>query len=222
MAELPYYPHYTGDYNKKTAHLTLAEHGAYRLLMDHYYATQSPLPMENDVLFRICRVVKLQEKRIILSIISQFFYEKDGKYFHKKIEEILVKRLEYSKSQSAKAYARHNAEKMPARVASLSSSLSKKKESKKSADAPQDFFEELKAGKEYFWQGKAIALTETTYNQYKKICKGVSLDSFLESEDEYISGLPPDNKLKNDNFFYLMGKLKKCVREKQALAEIGM
>lgn len=116
MPENPWYPFYTGDYLQKTAHLSLSEHGAYLLLLNHFYGTGQPLPSEKNILFRICRANNLQEKRDILSIISQFFYEKNGKFSHKKAEEILTKRLEYSKSQSANAHAKHHAKIMPARA----------------------------------------------------------------------------------------------------------
>jgi uncharacterized protein YdaU (DUF1376 family) len=128
MATNPWYPFYVGDYQQKTAHLSLAEHGAYRLLLDHFYATGAPLPSEKDVLFRICRAHNLAEKRVILSIISQFFYEKNGKYFHKKVEEILVKRQKYSDTQSANASARYDAKKMPARASTILISRKEKEE----------------------------------------------------------------------------------------------
>ena len=34
-----WYSFYPGDYGRDTGHLSLIEHGAYRTLMDHYYAT---------------------------------------------------------------------------------------------------------------------------------------------------------------------------------------
>ena len=37
-----WYPHYPGDYGRDTGHLSLIEHGAYRLLLDHCYMTAKP------------------------------------------------------------------------------------------------------------------------------------------------------------------------------------
>lgn len=35
---------YIGDYQRDTAHLSVTEHGAYLLMLQHYYATEKPLP----------------------------------------------------------------------------------------------------------------------------------------------------------------------------------
>ena len=49
-----YYEHWLGDYRKKTGRLRMADHGAYRLLLDEYYAEEQPLPAPYDELYVIC------------------------------------------------------------------------------------------------------------------------------------------------------------------------
>lgn len=107
MSENPWYPFYVGDYLQKTAHLSLAEHGAYRLLIDHYMATRHFLPKNHTILYQICRVFRLKDRRIIDDILMQFFVKKDEGYFHDKCEEIIAKQLNISKSQSARATLGH-------------------------------------------------------------------------------------------------------------------
>jgi uncharacterized protein YdaU (DUF1376 family) len=68
-----WYPHYPGDYTRDTAHLSLVQHGAYRLLLDHYYSTASPLPSEASTLYRICRAFDEGERNAVDFVISQFF-----------------------------------------------------------------------------------------------------------------------------------------------------
>jgi uncharacterized protein YdaU (DUF1376 family) len=52
-----WYARYPGDYLRDTAHLSLTEHDAYGLLLDHYYSTEKPLPNNKDALYPICRAL---------------------------------------------------------------------------------------------------------------------------------------------------------------------
>lgn len=103
-----WYPFYVGDYARKTSHLSMLEHGAYRLLLDHYYATGEPLPDDNVKLFRICRARTPSERQSVLSAVSEFFI-KDGTLLRsEKCDRVLDKQLNYSKTQSANAKRRHS------------------------------------------------------------------------------------------------------------------
>jgi uncharacterized protein YdaU (DUF1376 family) len=107
MSENPWYAFYVGDYQSKTAHLSLLEHGAYRLLLDHYYATQHPLPNDPPKLFRICRARTPSERQAVLSTATEFFI-KDGTLLrHETCDREIAKRLKYRDAQSAKAKLRH-------------------------------------------------------------------------------------------------------------------
>jgi uncharacterized protein YdaU (DUF1376 family) len=68
-----WYPHYPGDYTRDTAHLTLMEHGAYRLLLDHYYSTAAPLPSDKQRLYRLCRAFHPEEQAAICAVLHDFF-----------------------------------------------------------------------------------------------------------------------------------------------------
>ncbi len=65
---------YIGDYQRDTGSLSLAEHGAYLLMLQHYYATERPLPTGRD-LFRLLRASNKAEKDAILKISSMFWTE---------------------------------------------------------------------------------------------------------------------------------------------------
>lgn len=84
-----YYSHHLGDYAKDTGHLSLAEHGAYRMLLDHYYSTEKPLPENAVAVARICRATSRQEREAVESVLSQFFTLSDGGYLHKRVEREL-------------------------------------------------------------------------------------------------------------------------------------
>ena len=88
-----YYKHHLGDYETRTRHLSLAEHGAYRQLMDAYYATEEPLPLDINRICKMVRVSNRTEKRHVLAIIVQFFEQSPDGFRHKRIDrEIAVYR----------------------------------------------------------------------------------------------------------------------------------
>ena len=57
FSAMNYYRHYLGDYQRDTAHLSLIEHGAYRCLLDAYYANDGPIPADERALFRLARAM---------------------------------------------------------------------------------------------------------------------------------------------------------------------
>lgn len=65
---------YIGDYQRDTAHLSVTEHGAYLLMLQHYYATEKPLPT-GKALHRMLRAQDKTERDAIDTIASQFWRE---------------------------------------------------------------------------------------------------------------------------------------------------
>lgn len=68
-----FYKRYPADYGRKTSRLTLAQHGAYTLLLDELYATEQPLPAELAELHRICRAMSKREQDAVRIVADQFF-----------------------------------------------------------------------------------------------------------------------------------------------------
>lgn len=68
-----FYKHYIGDYQRDTGHLSLAEHGAYRLMLDAFYATGKPLPADRKTLYRLLRAATPVERKAIDSVSAQFW-----------------------------------------------------------------------------------------------------------------------------------------------------
>jgi uncharacterized protein YdaU (DUF1376 family) len=85
-----WYPHFPGDYICDTAHLSLAQHGAYRLLLDHYYATAAPLPADVDALYRICRAFDQSERTAVGFVLGQFFELRADGYHNSRADRQLV------------------------------------------------------------------------------------------------------------------------------------
>jgi len=68
-----YYERYCGDYQRDTAHLSLAEHGAYTMLLDTYFSVEKPLPEDLSSLYRVCRAMTRLEQQAVKSVAEQFF-----------------------------------------------------------------------------------------------------------------------------------------------------
>lgn len=124
-----WYPRYPGDYSKDTAHLSMMEHGAYILLLDHYYSTgpidtkqcfsNASLMPDHSRIYRIAGAHTKEETQAVDNVIMYFFFLKDGFYHQKRADEVIEKqRQSHEKRSSAgakggKAKASSNATPMP-------------------------------------------------------------------------------------------------------------
>ena len=68
---------YIGDYQRDTADLSLAEHGAYLLMLQHYYATERPLPVGKS-LHRMLRAADKEEREAIDAVVARFWAVTDA------------------------------------------------------------------------------------------------------------------------------------------------
>ncbi len=90
----PWHAFYPGDYLRDTAHLSLVEHGAYRLLLDHYYSTGVPLPSAKPALYRIVRAFEDSERAAVDAVLGQFFQLRKDGYHNERADKELAKRAE--------------------------------------------------------------------------------------------------------------------------------
>lgn len=102
-----WWPRNVADYQIKTKHLSMIQHGAYTLLLDHYYLTNKPIPAIAEQVWRICGAVAPIEQDAIAFVLSEFFVERDGFYHHDRVDEELKRRDSISKKR-AKAGAKGN------------------------------------------------------------------------------------------------------------------
>jgi len=68
-----YYKFNIGDYAAATRHLTMLEHGAYRLLMDVYYTTEQPLPIDVKATARKTGARTKDEIAAVETVLNDFF-----------------------------------------------------------------------------------------------------------------------------------------------------
>lgn len=80
-----FYQFHIGDYAAHTKHLGLMEDLAYRRMIDLYYTSESPLPLDVD---RIARLIGMREhKEEILCVLQDFFTENENGYVSKRCEK---------------------------------------------------------------------------------------------------------------------------------------
>lgn len=128
----PWFPFYVGDYIRKTAHLSLLEHGAYHLLIDHYMGTAYPLPNDPAKLYRICRARSPSERKAVMLVASEFFTQNGTLLRNKKCDSELDKQLKFSESQRSNVMKRYNhgtTERLPAHATTTTTTPISKKES---------------------------------------------------------------------------------------------
>lgn len=68
-----FYKHFLGDYARATGHLSLIEHGAYRLMLDHFYGACRPLPGNKKALYRLLRAETESERRAVDTVSFLFW-----------------------------------------------------------------------------------------------------------------------------------------------------
>lgn len=84
-----YYPHHIGDYRKDTAHLSLLEHGVYRQLLDTYYTSEKPLPLDDAILMRTHCARSAEEMQAVKNVLTDFFVCTDDCYVHKRCDIVI-------------------------------------------------------------------------------------------------------------------------------------
>lgn len=101
-----YFEFYVGDYARDTAHLSLAEHGAFLMLLAAYYGTEKPLAPDLASLHRIARAMSQAEQKAVKSVADQFFpIAADGFRHNARADEIIARaqvRIDNARANGAK------------------------------------------------------------------------------------------------------------------------
>ncbi len=91
-------PMYWGDYLADTGHLTQAQHGAYILLIAHYWK-KGGLPDKMQCIC-IARAMHEQEKCNVEFVLNEFFIKDENGYKHKRLDAELSKAEENHKKRA--------------------------------------------------------------------------------------------------------------------------
>ena len=83
-------PIYWGDYTKDTGHLGAVHHGAYLMLLKHYWVTGTPLPADDAQLWRIACADSLAHWKKIKGVVLAFFEEEGDVLRHRRVDHELA------------------------------------------------------------------------------------------------------------------------------------
>jgi uncharacterized protein YdaU (DUF1376 family) len=96
-----FYPFHIGDYASATQHLTDLEDLAYRRMMDVYYVSERPLPLDRRQLYRLLRANSEAMREAVDVVIAEFFTEEPDGWRHKRCDA----EIERARAKSEKAKA---------------------------------------------------------------------------------------------------------------------
>lgn len=137
---MDWYPRYYRDYITDTAQLCLAEHGAYALLLDHYYATAQPLPKDLMAAYRICSALTAEEQAAVEVVLTQFFpVNGDGCRHNARADKELERRQAISARRSAAGVkgGQANAKQMPSKRTANANTKNKEQREKENRNKKQ-------------------------------------------------------------------------------------
>lgn len=127
-----------GDYGRGTGHLSLQDHGAYTLLLDHYYSTRCPLPADIDSIRRICKAITESETESVSRVAGQFFpVGQDGLRHNKRCDEEIATAKAYAEAQSMRSHMRWQSPRISPEDASHSHSHSHRLETIATGQKPE-------------------------------------------------------------------------------------
>jgi len=120
----PWFPFYMGEYLRDTQHLSTLEHGAYLKLIIHYYATQEPIPNDDELLRQITCLTKHNWKKISLKI-KNLFEINEKSLVQKRIEQELAKTKNISEIRRIAALKSHRSRSEAEKDSSISTANAK-------------------------------------------------------------------------------------------------
>ena len=88
---MKFYKRFPGDIGIKTGHLTMAEFGAYDRLLDHYYATECPLPANRC--YGIARALTAADRAAVDRVLGEFFVLTGAGWEQQRAEEVIAEAL---------------------------------------------------------------------------------------------------------------------------------
>jgi uncharacterized protein YdaU (DUF1376 family) len=101
-----YYPFHIGDYLSATRHLSWEEDAAYRRLLDTYYTTEKPLPVELRAVCRLVLATTDTQREAVQVVLEEFFVLTDGGWINSRADAEIDAMRDKQQKQRDKANKR--------------------------------------------------------------------------------------------------------------------
>lgn len=95
-----------GDIIRDTVSLTMLEDGAYNRLLDQYYQTERPLPLDKKMIYRLARATSAAERKACDFVMESFFQAGEDGYHQKRCDIEIATYQEKQRKAQASANAR--------------------------------------------------------------------------------------------------------------------
>lgn len=201
-------PLYIGDYLKDTMHLSAEQHGAYILLIMHYWSNGGKVEHDVDYLFNVCSLYNSKDPDKTLARVLRFFEIKDGFVTHKRIDEELKRA---NKITSARSEA-----------GKKSGEARKRKAAEDQQSLEQSDEQNLnKEGTKFEQNGKP---SQSPSHIEKNITTTSTVSASQIVDNSILEAIPPDADLNNilicvPVFSLLLGKKMLSAKEQHLVAE---
>ncbi len=97
-----YYERHIGDYIRDTVSLTMLEDGAYNRLIDQYYQSERPLPLDRKLVYRLARATSAPERKAVDFVLDTYFVKTDAGFEQKRVQAEIERYWERGQSQESK------------------------------------------------------------------------------------------------------------------------
>lgn len=116
-----YYDHHIGDFNNATRHLTRIERSLYRDMLDMYYDTECPLPLDLAYLRRKLLARTEEESTAVEQVLNEFFIKTEQGWYNNRCAEVIDEyhRNQVGRSRGGKASAAKREQSKAERLANL-------------------------------------------------------------------------------------------------------
>ena len=100
-----YFPFHVGDYASATRHLSWDEDAAYRRMLDWYYTTEKPLPIDLRAVCRLVLATTDSQREAVQVVLSEFFELTEAGWVNRRADaEIDSMRLKQAHSAAKDAH----------------------------------------------------------------------------------------------------------------------